>query len=605
MTWRTKLALSLGVLLASCSSGPKECKPDDATTCSTDQVCEAVQNATPAFQCFAPVILRGKVYDLGTSGGISGATVLATDENGGPAGAAVKTGSDGTYELRVPSARTDATTGAFVARKVMLRSQAKNYVPFPSGTRISLPIDTSAAKTEKDGGPYVLKTTQTDVGLSPVDASLQNLPSVSGTIELSADQKSVLLALESTSNTVHTTLSAPDGTFSFFNVPAGTWKLSAYCKGFNYTALDVTVASTDITGLQVKKSTVTTASLTGKISLVAGAVQGTSVVLALESTFIESLGRGEMAPGLRAPEQGTAPNLGAGGWTISGIPDGKYVVLAAFENDGDVRDPDPGISGTQIQHITVSNGAITAGSTSPDFKVTAAVELVSPGKDGPEGVTATPTFTWTTYSNADSYLLTVYDALGREISEQAHPRQGDRLHRLRDRWAHRRRSAPDGPVLPVAGHRQPQAAAHEHDRGFARRVLREVAARRAVEKTLKQRAAETKSPSPRSRRGPGLYREYFLYWNKCSDSPGNCQGLLTSEESASRQPKWHLPTQSGALDPASAIAASISSFHDRPSAKLLPAGLASPHGQRIRPSGSTVRFAIGTHWKSSKAWMAR
>jgi hypothetical protein len=155
------------------------------------------------------------------------------------------------------------------------------------------------------------------------------------------------------------------------------------------------------------------------VQLVAGAEQGTSVVLALESTFIEALGRGEVPPGLRAPEMGTPPTV-TGSWSISGIPDGRYVVLAAFENDGNVRDPDPGISGTQIQHITVSDGAISGGA-SADFKVTGAVELVSPGKDGPEGVAARPTFTWASYSNAQSYMIQVYDSLGAEIWSKVIP----------------------------------------------------------------------------------------------------------------------------------------------------------------------------------------
>jgi hypothetical protein len=38
----------------------------------------------------------------------------------------------------------------------------------------------------------------------------------------------------------------------------------------------------------------------------------------------------------------------------AGVPDGKYVALAAFENDGLVRDPDTSIGGTQIVHLTVS-----------------------------------------------------------------------------------------------------------------------------------------------------------------------------------------------------------------------------------------------------------
>jgi hypothetical protein len=183
-------------LAAACSSGPKECKPDDATTCGEDQVCEAVQGGTPAYQCFAPVLLEGRVYDLNTL-----QRHLRRDghRHRRERRPGRRRGADGQrrqLELRVPSTRTDSATGAFVPRKVRLRSQARNYVPFPSGARISLPIDTSAATAGEDGGPYVLKTPQTEVGLSPVEAGLQNLPSVGGTVELSADQRSVLLALE-------------------------------------------------------------------------------------------------------------------------------------------------------------------------------------------------------------------------------------------------------------------------------------------------------------------------------------------------------------------------------------------------------------------------
>jgi hypothetical protein len=272
-------------------------------------------------------------------------------------------------------------------------------------------VDTAAAAREGDSGPYVLKSAQTDLGLSPVAAGAQNLATVSGTVEMSAEQKSVLLVLETGGRT---TLAASDGQFTFFNVPAGSYKLWAYSRGVNYTVLDVPVASADVTALEVKKSATSTASLSGSIQLVAGANgDGTSVVLVVESTFIESLGRGEVPPGLRAPEGGVAPNI-SGAWTITGIPDGKYVVLAAFENDGNVRDPDPGISGTQIQRITVTGGALSP-AVSPAFKVTGAVALVSPGKDGVEVTTATPTFTWEVYSNADAYLLTVFDGLGNTL----------------------------------------------------------------------------------------------------------------------------------------------------------------------------------------------
>jgi hypothetical protein len=228
-------------------------------------------------------------------------------------------------------------------------------------------------------------------------------------VELSADQKSVLLVLESGGQS---TVVAGDGRFTIFNVAGGGYKLNAYSQGVNYTPVDVNVQSSDVTGIEIKKATAPTATLSGSVQLVAGANgAGTSVVLVVESTFNETLGRGEVPPGLRAPSQGTAPNI-TGAWSIGGIPDGKYVVLAAFENDENVRDPDPGISGTQIVHITVSNGAVSA---SPQFKVTGAVKLVSPGFETVEDVVGRPVFKWLEYSNADAYVLTVFDALGQEI----------------------------------------------------------------------------------------------------------------------------------------------------------------------------------------------
>ncbi len=412
---RAALVVALsGVVLVGC--GPKECVLTDPGTCPSDQACEQVQGRDKPL-CFAPVTLAGTVFDLATAGGIADAEVLATDENGAPAGAPTKTAADGTYVLRVPSTRTDEQ-GAFASRKVMLRSQAKNYVAFPSGARVSLPIDTSAA-SRKDGSsdPFVLTSPLTQIGLSALPSDQQNKPSISGTVEVSADQKAVMLVLESGA-IGRTTLAGPDGKFTFFNVPGGGWKISAYTQGVNYTPVEVQVESADVTGVALLKSTVTPASLSGSVQLVAGANNaGTSVVLVVESTFIETLGRGEVPPGLRAPEPGTSPTV-TGGWTIAGIPDGKYVVLAAFENDGNVRDPDPGIAGTGIQRVTVAGGQLS-GASSPAFKVTGAVGLVSPGAEGPEDVGATPTFTWVKYSNADAYVLRVYTALGEQLWEKA------------------------------------------------------------------------------------------------------------------------------------------------------------------------------------------
>ena len=407
-----RLFTTTAALLTLAACGSRECAVTGQPSCAAPLVCEAVEGKTTGV-CYPPVTLVGKVFDLSTSTGVAGADVILTDEGGAPAGAQLKTGSDGTFTLRVPSTRSDEK-GTFIARRVLLRAQAKNYLPFPSAVRIALPIDTAAATRSKDSDPFVLESAGTSVGLAPVSASAQNLPSITGKVEVAAAGESVFLALEN-ATLGRTALSSSDGTFAFFNVPAGDFVISAFRRNQNYTPAPVNVASADVTGVTVKKSSTPAATLSGSVQLVAGANgNGTSVVLGIASTYIDTLGRADTVPGLRAPEPGTVPNI-TGNWSITGIPDGKYVVLAAFENDGNVRDPDPGISGTQLQRITVAGGAITQGSTSPQFKVTGAVDLVSPGKNGVEETTATPTFTWSSYSNADAYQLTVFDALGQQV----------------------------------------------------------------------------------------------------------------------------------------------------------------------------------------------
>jgi len=99
------------------------------------------------------------------------------------------------------------------------------------------------------------------------------------------------------------------------------------------------------------------------------------------------------------------------------VPDGRYVVLAAFENDNLVRDPDLAISGTDVVHITVPDSVLGNMITfSEGFKVTEALNIVRPGADQPEQVsTPTPTFEWEDDSSEDGYILRVFDSFGNEV----------------------------------------------------------------------------------------------------------------------------------------------------------------------------------------------
>ena len=396
-------------LLAACSGGNKQCKLDDPNSCPSGEVCESVQNQN-APACFYAVQLQGHVSDLSTAAPVGGATVSALDESGAPAASVAISATDGSYVLRIPSVRAD-NTGKPVGRKVALRAAAKDYFNFPAGVRVSLPIDISAASQANTSSPYVISGGQADIGLIALPSGSQGRPSISGTVEVSPSQVGVLVVAE-TSDVPITAIADHNGSFTLFNVAPGSVHAQAYSRGTNYTAVDLSVqVGTDITGVQIHKSGSPTATLNGSVNLVAGAPGPTSVVLIVESTFNPILLRGEEPPGLRAPDPGTAPNI-TGAWSIAGVPDGRYVVLAAFENDGDVRDPDPNIAGTQIPHIAVSGGAVVNG-VQPSFKVTGAVSMVSPGAgDSMDVVSSRPTLVWQAYPSAHTYDLTLFDAMG-------------------------------------------------------------------------------------------------------------------------------------------------------------------------------------------------
>jgi len=91
------------------------------------------------------------------------------------------------------------------------------------------------------------------------------------------------------------------------------------------------------------------------------------------------------------------------------------VVLAAFENDFLVRDPDLSIAGTQILHIQVPVGSSYEIDIASSFKVTEALVVVSPGANDPELVTENPTFIWKDDSSETKYSIVVYNAFGDEV----------------------------------------------------------------------------------------------------------------------------------------------------------------------------------------------
>ena len=265
----------------------------------------------------------------------------------------------------MPSRRK--TDGTPSGSAVTLRADARAYQSFPAGVRFAIPIDVATATHAN--GAWTIQSSLTEVGLIALPAGA-GTASIQGTVATPADHGGVLVVAEAGSS--------------------GTSAIAGPATG----------------------------SVNGSVQVVnPGQGSATSVILIVESTFDPVLVRGDAPPGLRAPDPGVNPSV-TGAFSVSGVPDGNYVALAAFEDDFLVRDAS-NIGGTAISHVAVANGVANA---SPSFKVTGALDVVSPGANGPEQASSvTPTFTWDDDSSEKAYDLMVLDAFGAIVWQTSIP----------------------------------------------------------------------------------------------------------------------------------------------------------------------------------------
>jgi hypothetical protein len=405
------LTFLLGVALtgaAGCGSEEKSCDPVAGSGCENGQVCEVVQGGEPA--CFAPLLIRGQVFDLADGEAVADANVVALDVNGAAASGVAVSDETGAYELSVPATRN--ADGVPIGVELTLRADASGYQTFPSGLRQALPVDTEEA-VEDENGDFVLASTLTEIALLGLPAGSGDAQ-IFGSIEVPDSSVGALVVATGSDGRGYTAVADRSGEYRIFNLPAGDYEVLAYSRGLNYAAADATVAAGGEVEVDLSVADKNTGTVMGTVQIVnapGGAV--TSVILAIESTLDENLGRGQTVPGLRAPTPGTAPNI-TGDYSFEGVPAGRYVVLAAFENDALVRDPDLSIGGTSILHIEVQPGMTT---TVAGFKVTEALEVFGPGAGEAEAVTGAPTFSWADDSSEASYDVEVYDAFGNLVWE--------------------------------------------------------------------------------------------------------------------------------------------------------------------------------------------
>ena len=392
----------------------------DAGACAEGLRCEPVAGSTDSSVCGRPISLEGMVVDASTGAGIEGALVLAVGAAGAPLTGVATTDASGNYSLDVPVPRdTDGTPSS--GSTFTLQATANDYQPYPGGLRPSIPVDTAeldngesgdgTAGAEESDEPVVIENPTTTVALVPLLGESAEGVSLSGTVL--ADEPSGTLVVAQVGAETRYAVADTGGDYTMFNVPTGTAQLQGYRAGLVLTPTSAEVEDADLTGVDLNSEGMATSVVSGSVNIVnAPGGAGTSVVLVPTTVFNDALERGPVPLGLRAPQGGLLPDV-TSGFEIPEVPPGTYKVLAAFENDDLVRDPDETIAGTAIVEITVDG---TSDVSLPEsFKVTEALAVTSPGADGVEPVSGTPVFVFADDSSEDRYDVVLFDVFGIEV----------------------------------------------------------------------------------------------------------------------------------------------------------------------------------------------
>jgi hypothetical protein len=381
-----------------------QCDPEEPF-CADQLTC--AETTAGEFRCFGRVLLVGDVTDTTTSEAIQAAHVMALDEEGSAVTDVAVTDEAGAYELALPVLRNE--DGTPVDTTFTLEGSAQGYQHFPLGVRVALPISTE--EVMEDGPDYVIENALTQVGLIPLPEAERFM--VTGQLIGLNEESNVggALVVATGENGTFGAVTDLSGAFTIFNVVDGTYTVTVYANGLQVETYEVTVEGDSVADVLLTELDEPTTTISGSVQIVEGG-GATSVILVVEDTFDELAARGETPRGLRAPRSGP-PSI-TGEFSIEGVPNGRYVVLAAYENDDLVRDPDTNIAGTDIVHIVV-DGSDTSFDISDSFKVTQALPTLNPGVDGPEAVSEAPLLEWGDDSAEDWYDVRVFDAFGEEV----------------------------------------------------------------------------------------------------------------------------------------------------------------------------------------------
>lgn len=382
------------------------CTEAQLDECEDGLACEP-RNDSDGRVCSQPLTITGSSSDALTGAAIANALIYILDATGSPI-AQAKTNVEGQYEATVSVPR-EADGSISEASSWTVSASARGYQPFPYGVRTPVPI--TGNQIEASAGSLTLGDENTDVVLLPLTGA-DDLATVRGTVNATA-AGTLVVAETDAAQPAPFGIVGPDGTFTIFNVPKAEVTVRGYRKGVSVEPKAVTVEA-DVEDLALMLEDKELGSVSGSINIVnAGGGSLSSVVLVPESVFDPIAEKGPVPLGLRVPDAPKSPNV-SGAFQFEDVSPGTYVVLAAFENDDLVRDPDTNIGGTALQTVEVAASAVMLDES---FKVTAALVVESPGAEEVEEVSEPLTFVWADDSSEDQYHFVLRSALGEVVWE--------------------------------------------------------------------------------------------------------------------------------------------------------------------------------------------
>ncbi|MBL9105488.1 MAG: hypothetical protein JNL82_31420 [Myxococcales bacterium] len=419
------IGCQLRVLDVSSEGDENEVCGADGEACREGLVCAEVEHEDDDDDddderrvCVAPVEVRGKVIDATSEAAIVGARVHGVDVAGEVLAAAAVSGEDGSYALAVDVRR--AADGAPLAVDLTLQAFAADYQPFPAGLRVALPVALAEARLDEERGAWVVELPPTTIALVPLPEDRRGGVEVSGRV--GGERPGGALVVAEGPKPAPYGVADRDGAYVLFNVPAGPATVRAYRRDLAVVGEKIDVAGEDLAGVDLAADAAGVAEVRGAVNLVdPGDGEATSVVLIPDSVYDPALARGPLPFGLRAPDPGAAPDV-KNTFVMRGVPAGSYRVLAGFENDSLVRDPDLTIGGTGVPTVSVKAGADAE--IKEAFKITGALAVLGPGVDAAEVVTGAPTFRFASDPGADHYDVRVFDGFGAVIWDTSVPKVG-------------------------------------------------------------------------------------------------------------------------------------------------------------------------------------